>query len=190
MPDPIALTISETDVALAWNVRGDPARPALAATVEKTLGVPLPREPHASARGDAGALLCLGPRSWLFVAGSACESGEFEAARNALNAADGALFDVSSSYVGWTLSGDAATRTLNRGCPLDLHASAFRPGQCAQSLLGHVNAIFYRPDARDAWIVLVARSFAADAWEQLERYASTDGYRLGPPATFGVRESR
>ena len=75
---------------------------------------------------------------------------------------------------------------LNCGCPLDLHPRVLRPGDCAQSLLGHVNALFYRPDERSAFIVMVARSFAADAWEQLETYASTDGYRIGPPGAFGT----
>ena len=176
--------ISEMDVALAWNVRGDPARAAFVETAETTLGVPLPTRPNASARGDAGVLLWLGPRSWLFVAGQPASNGTFEAARKALNDAEGALFDVSSSYVGWTISGDAAARVLNRGCPLDLHPRMFRPGDCAQSLLGHVNAIFYRPDERGAFIVMVARSFAADAREQLDAYASTDGYRIGPPGAL------
>ena len=184
MPDSVALTISETAVACAWNVRGDPARSAFAAAVERTLGVTLPTRAHESARGDAGALLCLGPRSWLFVAGRPSASGAFDAARKALNDAESALFDVSSSYVGWTISGAAAARVLNRGCPLDLHPGAFLPGQCTQSLLGHVNAIFYRPDDRNAFIVMVARSFAADAWDQLERHASTDGFRMEPSGSF------
>jgi sarcosine oxidase subunit gamma len=178
------LTIAETDIVLAWNVRGDAARPIFAATVEKILGVPLPTKPHASARSDEGALLSLGPRSWLFVGDKSFAGTEFDDARKALNAADGALFDVSSSYVAWTVSGEAAARTLNRGCPLDLHRSAFRPGQCTQSLLGHVSAVFYRPDERDAWIVMIPRSYAADAWDQIDRYASTDGYTIGPPTTF------
>ena len=213
MSDPNALAISQTDVALAWNVRGDSARAAFVASVQTALGIPLPArpnssargialptrpnasargfalptQPHASERGDgAGALLCLGPRSWLFVAGQPAANGAFEAVRKALNDADGALFDVSSSYVAWTISGDAAARVLNRGCPLDLHPAVFRPGDCAQSVLGHVNALIYRPDERGAFIVMVARSFAADAWEQLETCASTDGYRIGPPGAFGI----
>lgn len=185
MPDANALTIAETDVASAWNVRGDPARAAFVAATKTALGVPLPMRPNASARGDAGALLWLGPRSWLFVAGRPVASGAFDIARKALNEAEGALFDVSSSYVGWTISGAASARVLNRGCPLDLHPRVFRPGQCAQSLLGHVSAIFYRPDDRDAFIVMVARSFAADAWDQLAGYAATDGYRIDPPSAFG-----
>ena len=189
MPDPSALTISETDVASAWNVRGDSARPAFVAAVERTLGVRLCTRAHESACGDAGALLALGPRSWLFIADRTSETEAFDAARKALNDAGGALFDVSSSYAAWTISGATAARVLNRGCPLDLHPSAFGPGQCAQSVLGHVNALFYRPGERDALIVIVARSFAADVWEQLVGYASTDGYRTGPPGTFRAADS-
>ena len=202
MGDPSALAISETHVALAWHLRGDPRRAAFVAAVETALGVSLPMRPktsargiappaqrHAGERGGAGALLCLGPRSWLFAAGQPAANGAFEAARKTLNDADGALFDVSSSYVAWTISGDVAARVLNRGCPLDLHPRAFRPGDCAQSLLGHVNALIYRPDERRAFIVMVARSFAADAWEQLETYASTDGYRIGPPGAFTLDAS-
>ena len=129
MPDPSALVMSETDVALAWNVRGDPARAEFVAAVETALGIALPTRTNSSARGislpvqlhasargialptqlhasersNAGALLCLGPRSWLFLAGQAAASGAFEATRKALNDAEGALFDVSSSYVAWTV---------------------------------------------------------------------------------------
>jgi sarcosine oxidase subunit gamma len=197
--DPSALAISETDVALAWNVRGDAARAAFVAAVETALGVAPPTRPNTSARGfalpartdsseggDTGALLWLGPRSWLFVAGQPALSGAFDAARKALNDAEGTRFDVSSSYAGWTISGDAAARVLNRGCPLDLHPAVFRPGDCAQSVLGHVNALIYRPGEASAFIVMVARSFAADAWEQLETYASTDGYRIGPPGALAT----
>jgi hypothetical protein len=49
--------------------------------------------------------------------------------------------------------------------------------------------LIYRPDERSAFIVMVARSFAGDAGEQLETYASTDGYRIGRPGAFGVSAS-
>jgi len=99
VPDANALTIAETDVASAWNVRGDPARAAFVAATKTALGVPLPMRPNASARGDAGALLWLGPRSWLFVAGRPVASGAFDIARKALNEAEGALFDVPLGLV-------------------------------------------------------------------------------------------
>jgi sarcosine oxidase subunit gamma len=130
-------------------------------------------------------VLWLGARSWLFVGGPGAARADFDVARVALNDADGALFDLSASHAAWTVAGAAALRVLNRSCPLDLHARAFPPGRCAQSLLGHINALFYRPDERAAFIVVVARSLAADAWRALRAAAATDGYRVAPAVPFG-----
>ncbi len=49
-------------------------------------------------------------------------------------------------------------------------------GTCAQSVFGHVNALFYRHDARRRSRVLVARSFARDAWQSLCASAAQYGY--------------
>jgi heterotetrameric sarcosine oxidase gamma subunit len=133
-------------------------------------------------------LFWTGPRSWLYVTGAAPRE-DLDAARAALNEAGGALFDLSASYVAWSVAGAAAARVLNRGSPLDLHPRAFPPGRCAQSLFGHVNALFYRPDERAAFLVLVARSLAANAWRDLCAAAATDGYRIAQPAPFGPVES-
>jgi hypothetical protein len=72
--------IPETDVASAWNLRGDPrARQRSSRPTKTALGVPLPSGRMRAARAaDAGALLCLGPRSWLFVAGRPAASGAFD----------------------------------------------------------------------------------------------------------------
>ena len=178
MVDAAALTLGEVEIARAWNVRGDPARLAFVDAARTMLGVALPLQPNTSARADGSALLWLGPRSWLYVVMGDAPSDDFDAARKAINAAGGALFDVSSSYVAWTIAGEASACVLNRGCPLDLHPRAFAPGSCAQSVFGHVNALLYRPDGRFAFVVMVARSFAADARAQLLECAATDGYRV------------
>ena len=83
------------------------------------------------------------------------------------------------------MSGTAAARVLNRMCPLDLHPRAFAAGRCAQSLLGHVNALFCRPDESATFLVMVARSLAADAWRDLCAAAATDGYRVAAAGPFG-----
>jgi sarcosine oxidase subunit gamma len=176
--DEAAVTLADVDIALAWNVRGDPARPAFVDAARAVLGLALPLQPNTSVRADRSALLWLGPRSWLYVVMTDAPDDDFDAARKAINAAGGALFDVSSSYVAWTIAGEASARVLNRGCPLDLHPMAFAPGRCAQSVFGHVNALLYRPDERPAFVLMVARSFAADAWAQLVECAATDGYRV------------
>jgi sarcosine oxidase subunit gamma len=168
------VTLSGIDIAFAWNVRGDPAQAAFVAEAGRLLGAPLPLLPGASVRGDGNVVLWLGPRSWLFTRFGDAARTDFEIARHALNAAGGALFDLSASYVGWSVEGAAASRTLNRLCPLDLHALAFPAGRCASSLLGHVDALFYRPDEHSAFIVMVARSFAVHALRDL-RVAMASG---------------
>jgi sarcosine oxidase, subunit gamma len=157
-----------------WNVRGNAAQAPFADAVQRTLGCALPTAPGTSARRGDAALLWLGPRSWLYASGARDAARGFDATRHALNAAGGALFDVSASYVGWTIAGAAASRVLARGCPLDLDLRAFPAGHCAQSLLGHIGALFHRPDCDSRFVVLVARSFARDAWHFLQASAATE----------------
>jgi sarcosine oxidase subunit gamma len=177
------IALGEVSLAVAWNVRGDPANAAFALQAGRALGLPLPVEAMTSSRDEGAALLWLGPRSWLYVAGDSSQPGDFDAARRAINAAGGALFDVSSSYVAWRVTGVTAARALNRACPLDLHPRTFPSGGCVQSMLGHINALFHKPDDA-SFIVMVARSFADDAWHTLCEAASTDGYRIAGARTF------
>ena len=181
-----SVTLAEVSLALAWNVRGDPAQASFVAAAERILGLPLPLQRATSSRRSDTALLWLGPRSWLLVAATGSAWNGFDATRNVLNAAGGALFDVSASYVAWSVSGEAASRVLNRSCPLDLHPRAFPAGKCAQSVLGHVGALLYRPIEQPAFVVLAARSFAADAWTALCAAAACERLRIGPAALFGA----
>ena len=172
------VTLAEVALPLAWNLRGDASDVSFAAEARRSLGLPLPIEPMTSVRDDRRTLLWLGPRSWLFVGSSSPIGGDFDAGRRSINAARGALFDVSASYVAWAICGVRAARVLNRLCPLDLHDKSFLPGRCAQSLLGHINALVHRPDDSPTFIVLVARSLAADAWHALCTASDSDGYRV------------
>jgi sarcosine oxidase, subunit gamma len=178
------LQIGEIVIGHAWNLRGDPRHEAFVSAAPRVLGVPLPQVPLTSTRTNAVTLLWLGPRSWLHVGREAPISHDYEPARRAVNAAGGALFDVSASYVGWCVSGATVVRVLNRTCPLDLDPRAFEPGRCAQSLLGHVTALFHRPDDAPSFVVMVARSFAADASHALREAAKSDGCRITDPTGF------
>ena len=179
-------TFAEIRIARAWNLRGDPGRATFVAEAQALFGLPLPLQPNTSASSAAGVMLWLGPRSWLWVAGAGAPAPDFDAARRALNAAGGALFDLSASYVAWTISGPEAAHVLNRGCPLDFHPRAFAPGRCAQSVFGHINALFYRPDERPAFVVMVARSLAADARHDLWAAALPEGPRAAPALRFAA----
>lgn len=184
--DATGIDFAETRILRAWNLRSHPGRAPFMAVAERLFGLPLPLQPNTSARGAAGTMLWLGPRSWLWVAGSDVPPREFDPARRALNAAGAALFDLSASHVAWTISGPEVARVLNRGCPLDFHPGAFPAGHCAQSVFGHINALFYRPDDRPAFLVMVARSLAADARHDLWAAALPEGPRVAPALPFAA----
>ena len=179
-----SLVIAELALNVAWNLRGDPARSALVPACAGALALTLPQTPNTSTRGEDNALLWLGPRSWLFVGAPGTLPDDFDATREALRAVGAALFDVSASYVAWSLTGSNAAAVLNAGCPLDLHPRAFPAGACAQSLLGHVGALVYRPDDAERFVVMVPRSYSVDAWHDLRAWAESAGYRIGTAQPF------
>ena len=166
MSDPITLT--DVPIAAAWNVQGDASRADFTDQVVRQFSIALPIAPNTTARSHALTAFWLGPRSWLLVAelaGSPCV--DFIARRNALNAAGGALFDLSASRVAYRLAGVRATDVLATGCPLDLHPRAFRAGDCAQSVFGRVNALLCKTDDAPTFFIMIARSFARDVWQTL-----------------------
>jgi sarcosine oxidase subunit gamma len=184
------LTLRQATIGAAWNIQGDPARSTLFGEVRRLFALALPVTPNATASSGALSALWLGPASWLLIAGDTVSSShplaDYWAKRDALNIAGGALFDVSASRVGWTIAGPQSTTLLAKACPLDFHPRAFPVGGCAQSLFGHVNALFCRR-ADDAFTVLVARSFARDVWWQLCETGAQYGYDVEPPAAFAIR---
>ena len=135
------VTLGEVVLARCWNVQGDGAHRGFSNEIRTRFGVALPKANSALA-ATAWTALWLGPKSWLLVARDAAPAApgeDFVAARDALNACGGALFDVSAGRAAFVVAGEHAATTLAKHCPIDLHESVFPPGACAQSLFGHVN---------------------------------------------------
>lgn len=183
-PAPAGVTLAETVIAGSWNAQGDAARPLFVEEVRRQFDITLPTAPNTTAKNDALTVLWLGPASWLLVANSASTLFDFSVSRDALNAAGGALFDLGASRVAWTISGARAATVLATGCPLDFHLRVFAEGACAQSVLGHVNALFHKRDAAPTFTVMVARSFARDAWRTLCVSAAQYGCDVLPPRNY------
>ena len=178
------VTLAETTFAGAWNVQGNAQRSEFAAAVRDTFDLSLPVVPNTTTRDGTLAALWLGPSSWLLIGSDENAFSEFDGRRDALNAVEGALFDVSASHVGWTVEGPRAATVLAKGCPLDFHTRAFAEGACAQSLFARVNALFYRRPGTSQFAMLVARSFARDAWRALCVSAAQYGYDVAHPRPF------
>ncbi len=171
------------DIVTAWNLQGPGASAPLIAAVFERFGLTLPREPNRFRRGEDALALWLGPASWLLLTKKQYAPADFDAARDAFNAQRGALFDLSQSRVAWRIAGEQATAVLNSGCPLDLDSPAFGRNACAQSLFGHVPALLYR-ETPAALVLLVARSYARDAWQLLCSSAAQYGYDVAAPAAI------
>jgi sarcosine oxidase subunit gamma len=175
------VVLAQATIAAAWNVQGDATRPSFAAEVRRQFDILLPGVPNTTATSGALTALWLGPASWLLVAGEDTAAlTDFAAKRDALNAAAGAAFEVTASCAGWTIAGPLATTVLANGCPLDFHPRAFPEGTCAQSVLGHVNALFYKRDP-SSFTLIVARSYARGVWRTLCQSAAQYGYDVLPP---------
>ncbi|HVF65982.1 MAG TPA: sarcosine oxidase subunit gamma family protein [Casimicrobiaceae bacterium] len=162
--------IAEVPIACAWNVHGDAERPDFLAAVAQQLGVRIRPAPNTTTRTDDRRALWLGPRSWLIVIepGGAVIDG-FEQRRDALNAAGGALFDVTASRVAFRMPVALGRVVLAAGCPLDLDARIFIDGACAQSVFGKIAILVWRDDP--TFTVMVARSFARDVAHAMRRVA-------------------
>src|SRR4030095_16896410 len=182
------VTFAEATIAAAWNLQAQPTRASFVDAVPRLFGVALPLAPNTIATSDALTAIWLGPSSWLLLAGGDSPLVEYAAKRDAVNEVGGALFDVSASRLAWRLSGPRAINVLASGCPLDFHPSAFATGSCAQSLLGRVGALFVKHDDAPTFTVLVARSFARDAWQALLMSAARHGteVRSPTPSPWGV----
>ena len=182
-PTPAGVTIAETKFAAAWNVQGDPARASFSETAQRLFGLALPTVPNTTAQHGWLTALWLGPTSWLLVSNDASLLGGFAAQRDTVNAAGGALFDVTASSLAWTVGGPYAEMVLAKHCPLDFDERVFAVSTCAQSVLGHVNALFYRRDAQSI-TVTVARSYARGVWRSLCQSAAQYGYDILPALAF------
>lgn len=182
--DGSALVLGVATIATGWNVQGDAQSPSLSAVVRRIAGVSLPAAANTTSKGAGVVALWLGPSSWLLVANGLAAAADFAGARDAVNAAGGALFDVSASRIAYVVDGARAAEVLSAGCPLDFHPRVFGAGQCRQSLYGRVPALFYRHGEAPGCTMLVARSFARDIWHSLCVAAAPYGYTVRAETAF------
>jgi sarcosine oxidase, subunit gamma len=122
-------------------------------------GLPLPLVPNRVAASGAVRTLWLGPDEWLVVADGEAPD-VLPRLERAVAGRRAAAVDLSSSRAIIEIVGSHARALLETGCGLDLHARAFRPGQCAQTLVARVPVILYEASEAQHYRLLVRRSYA------------------------------
>jgi sarcosine oxidase subunit gamma len=154
------------------DVRFDPSDAALLDRLTVATGVRPPVDPNsvASAEGEAGHWLWLGPDEWLVVGGEGEPDAGGPALEAALRVAAADAFlttvDVSANRVALEVAGPDAGALLAFGCALDLDHPAFGAGRCAQTLVARAGVILWQVDELPTYRLLVRPSFAAylEAW--------------------------
>ena len=170
-------SIREIPFATQINVR-------VAENHRAALGFKAPVKANTWTGDPANSTLWLGPDELLLIAPAGKNDALCTSLRQALAGTHHSVVDVSASRTIFEISGNDARTVLAKGCPLDLHASVFGPGQCAQSLLAKSQVIFQCIEARPVIRLLVRNSFAAYVAEwpldaAAEQRASRAAGRLG-----------
>jgi sarcosine oxidase, subunit gamma len=119
---------------------------------------PPPRLGRAG-EGAGRAALWLGPDELLMIAEGAESPTLGDMLESVLDGTAHSLVDVSHRQIGLIVSGSAAARVLNAGCPLDLDANAFPVGMATRTLFDKAEIVLWR-QAEAAFHVEVWRSFA------------------------------
>jgi heterotetrameric sarcosine oxidase gamma subunit len=150
---------------------------ATAAAIARSMGVSPSSDANTAIAGDRGSALWIAPDQWLLVAAGMAE-GELERLLHEAVRGVAALTDQSHARCVLRLAGPQARALLAKGCGLDLDPRVFRPGRCAQSIVGPVVALLHLADESPTFDLYLARSYAASFWGWLADSAAEFGYRV------------
>ena len=135
-----------------------------------------PARPGVVAK-DGVALVGVAPGQWLAVAEQHRAAG-FVAAIARACAAVASVTDHTSAKTVVRLAGERAREVLAKGCPIDLDARAFKPGDAATTRIAHVDCTFWQVNAAPAYDIAVDRSIAPSFWAWLTASAAEFGYDI------------
>lgn len=164
------------------NLRGRPSDEVFVQAVNQVLGIGLPLEPCRTVEHGPLRVVWAGPDDWFLIdAGGGAERlcGRLRAALAGVHAA---VTDVSSGYTVLSLAGPPVREVLAQGCPLDLHARSFGPGQCAGTHFFKASVWLWQTSAEPMFELLVRRSFRGYVEWMLQRAGVDAGLVVGSAA--------
>ncbi len=165
--EPQRFSIREIPFATQVNLRGNAGDTGFLFEVGRVLKCELPRAANTWMGGESCTVLWLGPDEWLVVAPDGHAEKITSDLREALKSRHHSVTDLSANRTLIELTGSDARMVLAKGCPLDLHAGAFKPPQCAQSVLAKSQVILQCVEPEPVFRLFVRLSFAAYVAEWL-----------------------
>jgi sarcosine oxidase subunit gamma len=155
-PEGPRFALAEAPLAARFILRGGDAVRVACGMV---FGAEPPTKLGPAGEGDKSAALWLGPDEWLLIADGADAATVSGVLESVLEGTAHSLVDVSHRQIGLIVSGPAAARVVNAGCPLDLGLKAFPVGFATRTLFDKVEMVLWRR-AEAKFHVEVWRSFA------------------------------
>lgn len=154
------VTVHELAFHSMTSIRVEPESAAYL-RISEHIGAPLPVTCGQTAAGHGHTSFWLGPDEWLVVSNAPAPAhGTFDALLlGALGANPGAVVDVSANRTIVEIAGAKSREVLEKGCPADLHPTAFAPGNAVLTTLGHIPVLLWQLDAH-VYRLLPRASFA------------------------------
>ena len=141
------------------NLRSNADDDRFVESAAEVLGQGLPLQPNTLTRSEH-RVYWLGPDEWQIVTPLDRAASLVSQLENQLAGQHVAINDLSGGQVALHLSDGDVPALLAKGCTLDLHASVFQVGSCAQSGLAKANVVIGYIDAAPVYEIIVRRSFS------------------------------
>ncbi|HXP73261.1 MAG TPA: sarcosine oxidase subunit gamma family protein [Stellaceae bacterium] len=146
-----------------------------AAALAAALGVPAPSGPNGVASSGDSTVLWTGPGRWLVVEPESRDLASLLAHHCPGDVA--AITDLSHARMALRVDGPQTRVLLAKLCTLDVDATAFPPGTCAQTQFGQIGVLLYCR-AQNGFDIFMFRGFAVSAWESIVDAALEFGCRV------------
>jgi sarcosine oxidase subunit gamma len=146
----------------------------LAAAVQAACGLALPGPGCAAGAGELTALW-IQPDGWFVTAPRGAEGALARTLKAAAGDA-GSVVDQSHGRTLVTLAGGGARWVLSKECRVDLHPSAFAPGQVASTQIAHLGCTIHQADDAPTYRLIVFTTFLRSFLEALTHAAGETGY--------------
>lgn len=168
-------------LGLAAIIAREGGGPALSDPLRDLIGVAPPSTPKV-ARGTGGDLVWSGPNQWLVVSPQRSIAERLTGKLAGL----AAVSDQKDARAVLRLGGPRIREALAKGCLVDLHPRAFRPGDAASTIIAHVGVQLWQLDEGPTYDLAVFRSMSGSFWSWLMASSAEFGCEVivasDPPA--------
>ena len=139
-------------------------------------GLDLPTGPKRMSK-DGLSLIGTAPGQWPAVADGEAGRKTFDELANALSGL-ATTADISDGKAVLRVSGPCIRDALAKGCSLDLHPRAFKPGDAATTAVALIDCQIWQLDEAPTYELAVPSSFAESFWHWLTMSAAEFGYTV------------